>query len=57
MVTGKGAAITIWRLKPLSNEIVSTMGAAIDKSISVNLAFASNFVQTFVLMSTDDKSG
>ena len=29
MVTGKGAAITVWRLKPLTNELVSTMGAAI----------------------------
>ena len=28
-VTGKGAVITIWRLKPLTNQIVSTMGAAI----------------------------
>ena len=25
----RGAAITIWRLKPLTNQIVSTMGAAI----------------------------
>ena len=28
-VTARGAAITIWRLKPLTNQIVSTMGAAI----------------------------
>ena len=30
-VTAKGAAITIWRFKPLTNQIVSTMGAAIRK--------------------------
>ena len=28
-VTAKGAAITIWHLKPLTNQIVSTMGTAI----------------------------
>ena len=28
-VTAKGAAITIWHLKPLTNHIVPTMGTAI----------------------------
>ena len=28
-VTTRGPAITIWRLKPLTNQIISTMGAAI----------------------------
>ena len=28
-VTVRGATITIWRLKPLTNQIFSTMGAAI----------------------------
>ena len=29
MVNVQGAAITIWRLKPLTNQIVSTTGAAV----------------------------
>ena len=55
-VTGKGAAITIWRLKPLTIQILSTMGAVITihafycqwpiksfTEITVSLAFTSIF--------------